>query len=76
MELQNDPSFEARGVMQVIEHPASGRFKMPSWPVRHNGQPPKARPSPTLGQHNEEVLRDWLGLDEKERAELRQSGAM
>src|SRR5437764_2178893 len=33
MELQNDASLEARGIMQVIEHPVSGEFKMPTWPV-------------------------------------------
>ena len=76
MELQNDASLEARGIMQVIEHPVSGEFKMPTWPVRHSGRPPTTRPSPTLGQHNDEVLSDWLGLDEKERAELKKSGAI
>jgi crotonobetainyl-CoA:carnitine CoA-transferase CaiB-like acyl-CoA transferase len=49
---------------------------MPSWPVRHGGRPPKARPSPTLGQHNDDVLSQWLGLDEKDRAELRGSGVI
>jgi crotonobetainyl-CoA:carnitine CoA-transferase CaiB-like acyl-CoA transferase len=50
MELQNDPSFEARGIMQVMEHP-SGAFKMPTWPVRVDGKPPKLKPSPLRGKH-------------------------
>ena len=33
MELINEPSFEQRGILQVMDHP-SGPFKMPSWPVR------------------------------------------
>ena len=37
MELQNDPSFEKRGIMQVMEHP-NGPFKMPTWPVRIDGK--------------------------------------
>jgi crotonobetainyl-CoA:carnitine CoA-transferase CaiB-like acyl-CoA transferase len=76
MELQNEPSFEQRGIMQTIDHPTSGKFKMPSWPVRHGGKPPKTRPSPTLGQHNDDVLSGWLGLSEKERNDLRKSGVI
>jgi succinate--hydroxymethylglutarate CoA-transferase len=62
--------------MQVIDHPASGKFKMPTWPVRHGGRPPKTRPSPTLGQHNDEILSQWLGLNDKERDELRSGGVI
>jgi succinate--hydroxymethylglutarate CoA-transferase len=62
--------------MQTIDHPASGKFKMPTWPVRHGGRPPKTRPSPTLGQHNDEILSQWLGLNDKERDELRASGVI
>ena len=39
MELHNDPSFEARGIMQTMDHP-NGKFKMPAWPVRVDGKPP------------------------------------
>src|SRR3989449_528797 len=45
MELQNDPSFEKRGIMQVMEHP-NGPFKMPTWPVRVDGKPPRGPPAP------------------------------
>ncbi|HTZ37697.1 MAG TPA: CoA transferase [Stellaceae bacterium] len=70
MELQNEPSFEKRGIMQVMEHP-NGDFKMASWPVRVDGKPPTLKPSPLLGQHSEEVLRNWLGLDAADIAALR-----
>jgi crotonobetainyl-CoA:carnitine CoA-transferase CaiB-like acyl-CoA transferase len=49
---------------------------MPTWPVRHGGRPPKTRPSPTLGQHNDEILSQWLGLNDKERDELRSGGVI
>ena len=63
MELQNDPTFEARGIMQVMQHPQHGAYKMPAWPVRVDGAPPKLEPSPMLGQHNGEVLQAWLGMN-------------
>src|SRR5947209_6792589 len=62
LELYNDPSFEQRGLMQVMHHP-DGDWKCQTWPVRFDGRPPELRPSPKLGQHTEEVFVDWLGLD-------------
>src|SRR5207237_6623188 len=62
LELMNDPSLAERGIMQTIEHPTTGKVKMPAWPVRFDGTPPKVKPSPLLGQHSAEVLGGWLGL--------------
>jgi formyl-CoA transferase len=70
-ELHDDPTFEQRGIMQTIEHPKTGTFKMPAWPVRHNGQPPEIRPSPLLGEHTGDILRDWLGMSDRDVSALK-----
>ena len=70
MELTDDADFERRGIMQTMQHPAAGAFKMPGWPVRFNGATPKVEPSPLLGQHTKDVLADWLGLDDGQIAAL------
>jgi formyl-CoA transferase len=75
-ELHDEESFERRGVMQVMEHPRCGPFKMPSWPVRHDGQPPSIAPAPRLGEHTEAVLAAWLGMREEEVALLRSEGVV
>jgi crotonobetainyl-CoA:carnitine CoA-transferase CaiB-like acyl-CoA transferase len=31
--------------------------------VRFGGSTPKIKPAPLLGQHTNEVLAEWLGLD-------------
>jgi crotonobetainyl-CoA:carnitine CoA-transferase CaiB-like acyl-CoA transferase len=46
-----------------MEHPTAGPFKMPGWPVRFGGRTPEVKPAPLLGQHTNEVLGEWLGLD-------------
>src|SRR3984893_8389577 len=61
LELQNDPSFEKRGIMQVMHHP-DGDWKCETWPVRFDGKPPELKPSPKLGQHTDEVFASWLNL--------------
>jgi formyl-CoA transferase len=76
MELHNDPSFERRGIMQTIHHPVHGDFKMPTWPVRVDGKPPRLETSPVLGQHTGEVLASWLGLSANEVEGLRGEGAI
>ncbi len=76
MELQNDPTFEQRGIMQTIHHPTHGDFKMPAWPVRIDGKPPALVTSPVLGQHTGAVLQSWLGMNAGEVEALRGDGVV
>ncbi len=76
MELQNDPTFEQRGIMQTIHHPTHGDFKMPAWPVRIDGKPQTLVTSPVLGQHTNEVLQSWLGISAGEVEKLAAEGAV
>jgi formyl-CoA transferase len=71
LELLNDPDFENRGIVQAIQHPTNGPFRMPGWPVRENGKVRTVLPAPLLGQHSTEVLEDWLGMKEEQVAALR-----
>jgi formyl-CoA transferase len=75
MELMNEPSFADRGILQTVEHP-SGPFKMPSWPVRFDGRPPKLAPAPLLGQHSAEVFGEWLGMSAGDVDALKKEGVI
>src|SRR6202040_2546907 len=66
LELMNDPSLAERGIMQTIQQPTPGKAKMPAWPGRFDGAPPRVKPSPVLGQHSNEVLSGWLGISAQE----------
>jgi formyl-CoA transferase len=74
LELINDPSLAERGIMQTVQHPTTGPVKMPAWPVRFDGAPPRVKPSPLLGQHNAEILGEWLGIGTREIDALRAEG--
>jgi formyl-CoA transferase len=76
MELYNDQTFEQRGIFQTIQHPTNGTFRMPAWPVRFEGRPPPVAPAPLLGQHTEQVLGDWLGLDRDAVGGLKNGGVI
>jgi formyl-CoA transferase len=75
MELHNEPSFEARGILQTVPHP-TGPYKMPAWPVRFDGAPPKLEPAPLLGQHTTEILGSWLGMSRSDAEALKQDGVI
>jgi crotonobetainyl-CoA:carnitine CoA-transferase CaiB-like acyl-CoA transferase len=76
LELMNEPSFDARGIMQTVEHPTTGEIKMPAWPVRFDGAPPKVKPSPRLGEHVDEVLGSWLKMTASDISGLRDEGVV
>src|ERR1700736_4310266 len=73
MELQNEPTFEERGLMQVVHHP-NGDYKMATWPVRVDGKTVRLKGSPALGADCAEVLHNWLGIGAGEVEALRQEG--
>ncbi|EXX59989.1 hypothetical protein RirG_184040 [Rhizophagus irregularis DAOM 197198w] len=59
------PQVIARGMIQEVEHPKSGKIKLTGIPVKYSKEDPRIRlPPPTLGQHTHEVLSNILGYSE------------
>ena len=74
--LRFHPQFAARGFFEEVAHPAVGTHLMPGQPYRLRGVERWVRsPTPTLGQHNHEVLAE-LGLRPEEIAALESAGAI
>jgi len=74
-DLLAEPTFEARGIIQTQHHP-HGDFRMPTFPVRFDGKPPKISPAPLLGEHTAEVFHSWLGLAERDVKGLKDEGVI
>ena len=69
------PQLVARGLYEDCEHPAAGVHPVPGLPYRWTGIDRWIRtPTPTLGQHNREILGGLLGLDDAELDDLEESG--
>lgn len=66
------PQLDARGFYQEIDHPVTGAHRYPGWPFRITPGPVRHHrdAAPTLGQHNDDILRG-LGLCDDELAALR-----
>jgi crotonobetainyl-CoA:carnitine CoA-transferase CaiB-like acyl-CoA transferase len=70
----DDPHTAARDMIETVEHPTIGALKMLGIPFKFSDTACSVRRAPpTLGQHNDEILKGELGLDEKAIAELRQT---
>ena len=69
--------LDARGYYEELVHPITGRHRFPGWPFRIAPGPlhHHRTPSPTLGQHNDEVLQS-IGLTTEEIATLRQQSVI
>jgi glutaryl-CoA transferase len=73
-EALDDPHTAARAMIETVEHPSIGALKMLGIPFKFsNTACTVRRPPPGLGEHNEEILRKELGLDDAAIAELRRT---
>jgi CoA:oxalate CoA-transferase len=76
-EVMNDPHMHERGMLARVEHPELGPIVVPTNPLRLHGLPKAPLiPSPTVGQHNAEIYRGWLGLSADEIEGLKAEGAI
>jgi len=72
----DDPQIRAMGALIEYEHPRGGRLRQPRPPGQFHATPASLhRPSPELGEHTDEVLRE-LGLDDTTVAQLRVDGVV
>lgn len=68
-EMEDDPFLS--GMFQEMTRDLVGTHRYPAWPVKFSGERVKHRfPTPTLGQHNEYVLKNILGLSQEEIDQL------
>jgi formyl-CoA transferase len=72
-----DPQVRHRGLQVSAPHPAAGTVTMVANPIRFSATPiAHDRAPPMLGEHTGEVLREVLGLDPAQIAELRSQGVV
>jgi crotonobetainyl-CoA:carnitine CoA-transferase CaiB-like acyl-CoA transferase len=70
-DVVQNPQLRARGLFETEDHPVTGSHPVPTLPFRFSHVAGWLRhPSPTLGQHNDEVL-GAIGVSADERDALR-----
>jgi formyl-CoA transferase len=72
-----DQVFQAPQVLQRdmlidVDHPTAGKVRMAGIPVKFSVTPASVRmPPPLLGEHNGEILKNWLGMGAEAIEELK-----
>lgn len=72
-----DPHFQARGLMARPEHPRIGPMQVYAHPIKLGATPGGVTATaPMLGEHNDHVFRELLGLSAVEIERLRAEGVI
>lgn len=73
-DLFDDPHLNEGGALEAMQFPGGQTGKLPRLPLEWNGQRiPAKSPTPKRGEHNHEVLKDWLGYSDEFLAQIPQN---
>jgi len=72
-QVVSDPHVLSREMIVEVDHPQAGRIKVNGFPIKFSETPGRVELAPPLlGQHNEQILREILGLSVEEVVKLRE----
>jgi crotonobetainyl-CoA:carnitine CoA-transferase CaiB-like acyl-CoA transferase len=76
-EVVNDPQCAVREMFPYTIDPGARQVRVVGSPIKFPGQPAAALSSaPQLGQHTNETLSDWFGMDSTELSHLQAAGVI
>jgi formyl-CoA transferase len=74
-EILTDPHLHARDMIVEVEHPVRGKYVTVGNPIKLSASPTTITPSPLLGQHRHEILKE-LGYRDDDIEALAKDGAI
>jgi len=76
-DMLDDPHFKARDAIVSTRHPDFGELRMQNVAPRFSASPSAIRrPAPGLGEHNDEIYGEWLGLSAAALSDLKTRGVI
>jgi formyl-CoA transferase len=76
-DMLDDPHFKARNAIVETDHPTFGTLKMQNVAPKLSETPGGIRgPAPEMGQHNDDVYRQLLGMSDERMATLKAGGVI
>jgi crotonobetainyl-CoA:carnitine CoA-transferase CaiB-like acyl-CoA transferase len=76
-EALNSPQAKSRDMVQEVTDSAGRRYRLLASPIHWRDEPTRTvQAPPELGEHSDEILRDWLGYSTEKIAELRMAKAV
>ncbi|MBV8362385.1 MAG: CoA transferase [Deltaproteobacteria bacterium] len=75
-QAMNHPHLRQRRTVRTISDRFLGEFDIPGFPLRFSAYGELALEAPTLGEHNAEILNDYLGYSAARIAKLEAAGVL
>ncbi len=73
----DNEQVKARDMIVEVDHPVAGRTKMPGVAIKLSESPGEVvMPAPVLGQHTEEILKEYLNYDDAKIKTLHEEGVL
>jgi crotonobetainyl-CoA:carnitine CoA-transferase CaiB-like acyl-CoA transferase len=75
--VERDPQVRENEMIVEWDHPTAGTVRGVGIPVKFSATPGEIRhPAPLLGEHTEQILREFAGYGDEEVRELQEAGAV
>jgi len=76
-DIVDDPQVKAREMVVGLDYPGVGKVPVPGTPIKLSRSPGSIRRrAPNVGEHNQEVYRELLGLSDTQLAQLKKDGVL
>jgi len=75
-EIAEDPGLRETGTVVEVDHPVRGKYLTVGNPIKLSDSPAVVKRSPLLGEHTDEILKEFCNMSEEEIKAVREAGAV
>ena len=75
-EIAEDPGLRETGTVVEVDHPVRGKYLTVGNPIKLSDSPAVVKRSPLLGEHTDEILKEFCNMTEDEIKAVKEAGAV
>ena len=75
-EIAEDQGLRDTGTVVEVDHPVRGKYLTVGNPVKLSDSPAVVKRSPLLGEHTEEILKEFCNMTDEEISAVKEAGAV
>ena len=75
-EIAEDQGLRETGTVVEVDHPVRGKYLTVGNPIKLSDSPAVVKRSPLLGEHTDEILKEFCNMNEEEIKAVREAGAV
>ena len=75
-EIAEDQGLRETGTVVEVDHPIRGKYLTVGNPIKLSESPAEVKRSPLLGEHTDEILKEFCNMSEEDIKAVREAGAV